>query len=142
MNIEDVQGKIGAIAGLYQMFFTGDSSRIHDVVAAGYEQVPPQTPDVEPGVDNFLQGYMEGFGAMFSDVKGEATHVLVDGEYAMVRGEYSAVHSGEAFGVPATGKTVSFPAVDIHQIQDGRITKTWHLEDFMGIYNQIRAGSG
>ena len=142
MNIEDVQGKIGAIAGLYKMFFTGDPSRVHDVLAADYEQVPPQTPDVEPGVDNFLQGFMEGFGAMFSDTKGEATHVLVDGEYAMVRGEYSAVHSGEAFGVPATGETVSFTAVDIHHIQDGRITKTWHLEDFMSIYDQIRAGSG
>ena len=141
MNIEDMQGKIGAIAGLYQMFFTGDSSRIHDVVAADYEQVPPQTPDLEPGVDNFLQAYMEGFASMFSDVKGEATHVLVDGEYAMVRGEYSGVHSGEAFGVPATGARISFTAFDLHHIQDGRITKTWHLEDFMGIYNQLQAAA-
>ena len=141
MNIRDMEAKIGAVAGLYQMFLEGDPSRIRDVLADDYEQFPPQTPDTEPGVDNFLQGFMQGFGSQFSDIAGEVTHVVVDGEYVVVRGEYSATHSGEAFGIPATGARVSFTAVDLHLVQDGRISKTWHLEDFMTIYNQLQAAA-
>ena len=85
-----------------------------------------------------MQAFMEGFGSTFSDIQGETTHVLVDGDYVFVRGEYTMVHSGEAFGLPATGQRVSFNAFDLHRIEDGLIVQTWHLEDFMSIYNQIR----
>jgi predicted ester cyclase len=85
-----------------------------------------------------MQGFMEGMGSMFSDITGEVTHVLVDGDYVFVRGEYSATHTGEAFGIPATGAKVHFDAYDLHHLQDGKITKTWHLENFMSIYNQLQ----
>ncbi len=138
MDIQDTQAKVNAIAGLYQLFLGGDPSRIHDVLAETYEQLPPQTPDTKPGVDNFMQGFMKGMGSMFSDIEGEVTHVLVDGDYVFVRGEYRATHTGEAFGIPATGAEVSFEACDLHHVQDGKITKTWHLENFMSIYNQLQ----
>ena len=138
MNIQDTQAKIDAIAGLYQMFLAGDPSRVHDVLADDYEQVPPQTPDTKPGVDNFMEGVMKGMGSMFSDIKGEATHVLVDGDYVVVRGEYTAIHTGEAWGIPATGVEVHFDATDLHHIQDGKIIKTWHIENFMSIYEQLQ----
>ena len=141
MNIQDMEAKIGAVAGLYQMFLAGDPSRVRDALADDYEQFPPQTPDTEPGLDNFLQGFMQGFGSQFSEVTGEVTHVVVDGGYVVVRGEYSATHTGEAFGIPATGARVSFTAIDLHLVQDGQISKTWHLEDFMSIYNQLQAAA-
>ena len=138
MNIQDTQAKIDAIAGLYQLFLAGDPSRIHDVLADNYEQVPPQTPHTEPGIDNFMQGFMEGMGSMFSDISGEVTHVLVDGDHVFVRGEYTATHTGEAWGIAATGAKVHFDAYDLHHVQDGKIVKTWHLENFMNIYTQIQ----
>ena len=138
MNIQDTQAKVDAIAGLYQLFLAGDPSRIHEVLADNYEQVPPQTPDTEPGVDNFMQGFMEGMGSMFSDISGEVTHVLVDGDHVFVRGEYSATHTGEAWGIAATGTTVHFDACDLDHVQDGKIVKTWHLENFMSIYSQLQ----
>ena len=141
MNIQDIEAKIGGVAGFYQMFLEGDPSRIRDALADDYEQFPPQTSDTEPGRDNFLQGFMQGFGSQFSEVTGEVTHVVVDGEYVVVRGEYSATHTGEAFGIPATGARVSFTATDLHLVKDGQISKTWHLEDFMSIYNQLQAAA-
>ena len=116
-----------------------------DALADDYEQFPPQTSDTEPGRDNFLQGFMQGFGSQFSEVTGEVTHVVVDGEYVVVRGEYSATHTGEAFGIPATVSTRDescFTAtIDLHLVKDGQISKTWHLEDFMSIYNQLQAAA-
>ena len=141
MNIEDTQAKLDAIAGLYQLFLGGDPSKINDVLADTYEQVPPQTPETEPGIDNFMQGFMEGMGSMFSDISGEVTHVLVDGDYVFVRGEYTATHTGEAWGIAATGTKVHFDASDLHHVQNGKILKTWHLENFMSIYTQLQAAA-
>ena len=138
MNIQDTQAKVDAIAGLYQLFLAGDPSSIHDVLADDYEQVPPQTPDTKPGVENFMQGFMEGMGSMFSDLSGEVSHVLVDGDYVFVRGEYNATHTGEAWGIAATGAKVHFDAYDLHHVIDGKIIKTWHLENFMSIYTQLQ----
>ena len=138
MNIQDAQAKTDAVAGLYKLFLEGDPSQIHDVLADDYEQIPPQTAETQPGIDNFMQGFMEGMGSMFSDIAGEVTHVLVDGDYVFVRGEYSATHTGEAWGIPATGARVNFDASDLHHVESGRITKTWHLENFMSIYLQLQ----
>ena len=52
------------------------------------------------------------------------------------------VHSGEAFGIPATGATITFNAFDLHRIEDGLIVQTWHLEDFASIEQQIKAAIG
>lgn len=138
MDLNEQQQKIEAVAGLYQMFLQGDPSKISTSLDPNYEQFPPQKPGLEPGIDNFMQAFMEGFGASFSDMQGTLTHVLADGDYVFVRSEWSAVHSGDALGVPATGKKVHFSAADLHRIENGLITQTWHLEDIYGILTQIR----
>lgn len=140
MNLPETQQKLSAVAGLYAMFMKGDMSQIQSSFSSDYEQFPPQKPGLEPGLDNFLQAFMEGFGSSFSDIKGKTTHMLVDGDYVFARCEYSMVHSGEAFGIPATGKTIAFNAFDLHRIEEGLIVQTWHLEDFNAILNQIKEG--
>ena len=138
MNLTETQKKIEVVSGLYDMFMKGDGSKIATSVSPNYEQFPPQKPGLAPGLDNFMQAFMEGFGSSFSEIEGETTHVLVDGDYVFVRCNYSMVHSGEAFGFPATGKRITFNAFDLHRIEDGLIVQTWHLEDFMSIHNQIK----
>ena len=139
MNLPETQQKLDAVAGLYAMFMQGDGSRVATSFSPNYEQFPPQKPGLEPGLDNFMQAYMEGFGSQFSEMAGKTTHMLVDGDYVMARCEYTMVHTGEAFGIPATGAKISFTAFDLHRIEDGLIVQSWHLEDFAAIENQIKA---
>jgi len=142
MNLPETEQKITAVSGLYDMFMKGDMSKISSSVSPNYEQFPPQAPGVEPGLDNFMQAFMEGFGSSFSEIQGETTHLLVDGDYVFARCKYNMVHSGEAFGLAATGRRISFNAFDLHRIEEGLIVQTWHLEDFMSIYNQIKEATG
>ncbi len=134
MNLTEQQQKLAAVAGLYDMFMRVDASKIKDCVSAEYEQFPPPNPDAKPGLENF----MKGFGSSFSDIKGEITHLMTDGAYVFARCEYSMVHTGEAYGIPATGRNVKFDAFDLHLVEDGKVTKSWHLEDYMTICNQIK----
>jgi predicted ester cyclase len=42
-------------------------------------------------------------------------------------------------GIPATGCEVEFRAFDIHRLEAGKIAQTWHLEDYLGLLNQLGA---
>ena len=138
MDLNKKQQQLKAVSGLYDMFMKGDTTNLASSVSSNYEQFPPQNPDVKPGLENFMKAFMEGFGSSFSEITGEITHVLADGDYVFARCEYSMVHSGEAYGIPATGRKVNFDAFDLHRIENGLIVQSWHLEDYMNIYNQIK----
>jgi hypothetical protein len=46
--------------------------------------------------------------------------------------------SGELFGVPHGGKSFRIMAVDIQTIRDGKIAKTYHLENWLSAIGQLR----
>lgn len=132
----DRQQKLEVIEKFYGVFATGDMSVLPDILAVNYTQFPS-----DPGQTRDIEGFIkhaEMFGSMFSDLKGVPTHILVDKDLVHVRSELEVTHSGEAFGTPETGKRIKLVAFDTHHFnEDGKIDKTWHLEDFWGAYSQI-----
>ena len=65
--------------------------------------------------------------------------MIVSGDKAAVRSTIRATHEGELFGIPGTGRTIEFMAIDIHRVEDGQIVETWHVEDFLSVLFQIGA---
>ena len=43
------------------------------------------------------------------------------------------------FGVPHTGKSFRMMAIDIQTIKDGKIAKTYHMENRLSALGQLRA---
>ena len=81
----------------------------------------------------------EGFGKAIPDMKHEIREVIVAGDKVIVRGELSGTPAGDFFGVPHTGKSFKIIAVDIQTIKDGRIARTYHVEDWAAAINQLKA---
>ena len=138
-NMEyDRQQKLDVIQKFYGVFENGDMSVLADILAPNYTQIPSdpgQTPDIE----GFIK-HAQMFGSMFSDLKGNQTHILVDKDLVHVRSELEVTHSGDVFGIAKTDKRIKMVAFDLHHInKDGKIDKTWHLEDFWGVYSQINS---
>lgn len=131
------QQKLDVIQKFYEVFASGDMSVLPEILAANYTQYPSdpgQTPDIE----GFVK-HAQDFGSMFSDLKGAPSHILVDKDLVFVRSELEVTHSGKAFNIPATNKRIKLTAFDLHHFnEDGKIDKTWHLEDFWGAYSQIK----
>jgi len=132
------QKKLDIIQKFYGVFATGDMSVLPEILAANYTQYPSdpgQTPDIE----GFIK-HAQDFGSMFSDLSGAPSHILVDKDLVFVRSELEVTHSGSAFNIPATNKRIKLTAFDLHHFnKDGKIDKTWHLEDFWGVYSQIKS---
>ncbi len=57
----------------------------------------------------------------------------------VVRGEVSGTPAGDLFGVAHTGKSFRIMAIDIQTVQDGKISRTYHLENWISAVGQLRA---
>jgi ketosteroid isomerase-like protein len=80
-----------------------------------------------------------GFAKSIPDMKFEIKEVLVAGDRVIVRGEVSGTPAGDLFGVPYTGKSFRIMAIDIQTIRDGKIARTYHLENWLSALGQLRA---
>jgi len=73
------------------------------------------------------------------DLKWEIKEILVSGNRATVRGEATGTPAGEFFGVPHGGKSFKIMSIDVHTIEGGKITRSYHIEDWAGAIRQLSA---
>ncbi len=71
------------------------------------------------------------------DLKWEIKEVLVAGDRAIVRGEATGTPAGELMGAQTNGKSFKLMSLDVHTIVDGKITRTYHVEDWQGAFRQV-----
>ncbi|MBR0775319.1 ester cyclase [Bradyrhizobium diazoefficiens] len=63
--------------------------------------------------------------------------VLVFGNQVTVRGEASGTPAGEFFGAAHTGKSFKVMSIDVHTMRDGKMIRSYHIEDWMGATRQL-----
>jgi len=80
-----------------------------------------------------------GFAKSIPDMRFDIKEVLVSGDRVIVRGEVSGTPAGDLFGVAHTGKSFRIMAIDIQTIRDGKIARTYHLENWLSALGQLRA---
>lgn len=80
-----------------------------------------------------------GFGKAVPDLKWEIKEVLVSGDRVVVRGEATGTPAGAFMGVPHGGKSFRIMSIDIHTVVDGKLARSYHIEDWMGAVRQLSA---
>ncbi|MFJ9753033.1 ester cyclase [Streptomyces chartreusis] len=88
-------------------------------------------------VKDFLEDLREGL----SDL---SVRVLVEfskEELVATVSEYSGIHDkGPLWGVAATGNSISFLAIGINKVKDGRVVEHWGLFDSAALASQLASG--
>lgn len=125
-----------AVETFYRAFI-GKPELLDRAVTEDWQDIP-LAPGSMPGRAG-MKPLIAGFMAAFPDAAVTIHEIIGAPGRAGVRAEITATHSGEWFGIPATGKTFSLALHEFHHIENGRITHTWHLEDWFGWLNQIGA---
>jgi ketosteroid isomerase-like protein len=82
---------------------------------------------------------VSNFATTIPDMTFDIKEVLVAGDRVIVRGEVTGTPAGDLFGVPHAGKSFRIMAVDIQTIRDGKIAKTFHMENWLSAIGQLRA---
>ena len=63
--------------------------------------------------------------SQLSDLTVELLDVFADGDMVASRVRYEGVHTGVMMVIPATGKRISFEALEYFRIADGKIVESW-----------------
>src|ERR687898_1115248 len=90
-----------------------------DVLAPGYVAHAPGLPgplDLE-GWSQFTATFVEAF----PDLRLTVEDIFSEGNMVAARVAFRGTHSGEFQGIPPTGKEVSFTAIEVNRVRDGKV---------------------
>ena len=140
-NLSEQQARdlIAPWYGLFNVATRGDVRAVQEaVLTEDYESCAGYLPGECWGRETSIK-VVSNFATTIPDMMFEIREVLVAGDRVVVRGEVTGTPSGDLFGVPHSGKSFRIMAVDIQTIRDGRIAKTYHMENWLSAIGQLRA---
>jgi predicted ester cyclase len=135
LSPEKATQQIAVARSFYSLINGGPSDAWRKTVGPAWKATPPL-----PSKPNELGGYemvIGAFRAGVPDLKVEQVEVIANDDVVAVRSRVTGTNTAPLFGQPATGRAVTFTAMDIHRIKDGKIIETWHVEDFLSMQRQL-----
>ncbi len=129
--------ELRAIETLYRAFTDKNPDLLDEACTPDWQDIP-LGPGQGPG-PNGLKTMLPMFFQAFPDLKIVVHEIIGSAGRAGVRASITGTHRGEIFGVPPTGQAVDVALHEFHHLKDGRLTHTWHLEDWFGMLNKIGA---
>lgn len=88
---------------------------------------------------NGLKDIIAFFTGRYSDVEIIIHEIVGTHERAATRSEIRFTHNKSLFGIPAVNRQVTIALHEFHHLKDGKITHTWHLEDWFSLLMQSGA---
>jgi steroid delta-isomerase-like uncharacterized protein len=123
------------IAGFYKAFEQHDVTLLRQYVTADWQYIP-EFPGNVPGPDKMIPVFKD-LDAALPDMKIEIQDVLVNDNRVGVRAQVSGTQTGPLLGIAATSKPIHFAIHSFHELRDGLVSKTWHLEDWLSVFRQL-----
>ena len=62
---------------------------------------------------------------MFSDMQITIADIFSENGMVATRVRYKAIHTGECMGIAATGRRISFEALENFKVVNGKIVESW-----------------
>lgn len=86
--------------------------------------------------DAFL-GQMGGFAKLMPDLKWNVEAMHEAGNVVTVRSRATGTPVVPFFGVDGEGRSFDILTIDIHELEGGKIVRTYHVEDWAGGLQQL-----
>ena len=114
----------------------GDMEAFNEIIASDFvnHTAPPGAPKDGSGVIYFFN-YM--LRPAFPDLIVEIYDQVAEGDKVTTRKAFHGTHEGEFMGIPATGKKVVLPVIDILTLRDGQLIEHWGIVDMPTVMAQI-----
>jgi len=68
---------------------------------------------------------LKGTEKTFPDMQVEILDLIEEDNKVTVRACFTGTHSAEIYGIPATGKKISFEALEVFRMENGLIAESW-----------------
>lgn len=87
-------------------------------------------------METFLQD-VAGTSQFIPDFKLSVQEIHDAGDAIIVRGRATGTPAGPFLGVDGEGRSFDIMTIDIHEIRDGKIAHSYHVEDWAGAMGQL-----
>ena len=133
---------ITELIGSFYEAVSGKTELLDAVMTDDWDDIP-MGPGQEPGRAG-ARSLVEGLNKVFSDLRIDVEEIIDgrgdDGNGMVgVRGKMHGVHTGEFLGVAPSGRETEVRTHDFHEIVDGRIVRTHHMEDWLSWIQQVQS---
>ena len=125
-----------AIVRRYQDIYNSNNLDELDTVMA----VDVLTPKIIPGMPQGLEGAKAVHRlsiAGMTDFYTEIQDLVAEEDKVVARVLITGIHTGDFFGIPATGKRVEFSGMYMVRIANGKIVEHWGEEDGVSLLTQL-----
>ena len=112
------------------------AERVANVVVDDWVATP--TPRGGPGADGMTKT-LQGFGAAIPDLNWEIQEILQDGNRYIVRSVATGTPVKPLFGIEPKGNSFEIMTIDIHTVEDGKIVRSYHVEEWAKAMQQLSA---
>ena len=117
-------------------FNRGDWAVVDELFAADYVDHDRARGDLPPGPAGVKQAWGM-LRAAFPDLHATIEDLVAEGDRVAVRGVIRGTHRGELMGIPATGRQVAMPLIDVNRIAGGRLVERWAEADMLGLLQHL-----
>jgi predicted ester cyclase len=112
---------------LEEIFPTDDEAALAEVIGEDFvnHEAPPGTP---PGPGS-VSYFMHMLARAFSDQKWTVHRVVADDDTVALHCTHSGRHTGEFFGIPATGRRFAYRQMHMIRVVNGKGVEHWAVRD-------------
>jgi|SRR5919107_2551367 steroid delta-isomerase-like uncharacterized protein len=120
-----------------EAFNEGDLDAVDDLLTDCYVRHDPNSPEVR-GPEEEKQ-LIAMYRSAFPDLRFTVEDMVAEADKVATRVGISATHEGELLGVPSSGRRLSFTAMELYRLEEGKIDEQWVNVDTLGMMQQIGA---
>jgi steroid delta-isomerase-like uncharacterized protein len=110
---------------------------VDELCAPGFVDHNP-APGQAPGPQG-MKEWMQQFFQAFPDLTATVHEMVAEGDLVVTRLTCQGTHKGTIAGAAPTGKKVTFTALDMVRIKDGRATEVWHEGNDVAVLMELGA---
>jgi len=140
--VDEVDGaadvKRAARRVLEEIFPADDEAALRDALSPDCinHEAPPGTPS---GPDSVVY-FMHMLARAFSDQRWSIESIVAEGDLVAMRCVHSGRHTGDFFGMPASGKTFAYSQMHMVKVVAGKGAEHWALRDDASLRRQLVGG--
>tara|TARA_B100001559_G_C16280675_1_gene520448 strand:- start:29 stop:589 length:561 start_codon:yes stop_codon:yes gene_type:complete len=135
---EQLERNIAMYDETWNIFFTGDTSIVNSERFQDDVVVVTAQGDIT-GIDA-TRNYYYNFLTGFSDSDFTILEVVGQGNRLVKHWNFKGTHTGNFFGIPASGNKLNLSGTTMVTMKDGKIAKEQDFFDMMSMVNQLTTG--
>ena len=123
-------------AFIQELFSKGDLAAVERYLDPAFINHDPPFPGAPDGPEGMRQAAIL-FRNALPDWHSHLDQLVAEGDIVVERFTACGTHLGELMGVPASGKTIRLPGVNIFRVKGDKIVERWGRLDEAGLLRQL-----